>query len=288
MANPMRQHIVLPGCFFIACISFAGRDCPAIEPEKSEEDLQKERIREWMQSYAEETTVAVLTDAGAQPAEMVAEPVFRYSDVPREIPDATLWVWTRNGRPVAFQKVEVNAWQGTSQWTICYASLADELIETRWPQRDVFKSTEPGVVYKSVPEAPAPANGALQRTLQIKALKDRFAGSIDQGNGEYEPIRVLPTPIFQYTDPDTKLPLGAIFAMTSTGTNPDVLLLLDARPDADGRLRWHYGIARLTSVGHQVKLDDMVVWDDPSVPTNNPVFETWTFYFLRRTQSYPN
>jgi hypothetical protein len=275
------------GSFVVACISLAASVCPVQAQEESEEDLQKDRIREWMQSYAEGTTVAVLTAAGAQPAEMVAEPVFRYSDVPREIPDATLWVWTRNGRPVAFQKVEVNAWQGTSQWTICYASLADELIETRWPQRGIFKSTEPGVVFKTVPEAPAPAARALQRTLQIKTLKDRFSGSIEQGNGEYEPIRVLPTPIFQYTDPDTKLPLGAIFAMTSTGTNPDVLLLLDARPDSDGNLRWHYGIARLTSAGHQVKLGDTVVWDDPSVPTNNPVFETWTFYFLRRTQSFP-
>jgi hypothetical protein len=283
----MHKRIMLQACLVIACIALAASVCPAQEPEKSEENQQKERIREWMQSYAEGTRVAVLTAAGAQPAELVAEPVFRYSDVPREIPDATLWVWTRNGRPVAFQKVEVNEWRGTSQWTICFASLADELIETRWTQRGDFKSTEPGVVFKTVPDAPAPADRALQRTLQIKTLKDRFSGSIDQGNGEYEPIRVLPTPIFQYADPDSKLPLGAIFAMTSTGTNPDVLLLMDARPDAEGNLRWHYGIARLTSAGHQVKLGEVVVWDDPSVPTNNPVFETWTFYFLRRTQSFP-
>ena len=62
--------------------------------------------------------------------------------------------------------------------------------------------------------------------------------------------------IFEYSDPQSKLPLRAIFGMTSTGTTPDLLLLIEARRDVDGKLRWEYAHARMTSNSLRVRLDD--------------------------------
>lgn len=136
--------------------------------------------------------------------------------------------------------------------------------------------------FAPVPAAEAPAGNPRLRTLQLKALKDRFAGRLsvnDDGSGGAE-TRTIPKPLYEYTDPQTKLPIGAIYGMTSTGTNPDLLLLIEARPDSNGKLRWEYAYARMTSNSVRVRLDDTEVWAEKSVASGE--FENWTFFFLRR------
>jgi hypothetical protein len=138
------------------------------------------------------------------------------------------------------------------------------------------------VHFDPIPRAEPPAATARTRTAQLKALKDRFTGRLNvnnDGTGGAE-TRTMAKPIFEYADPRTKLPVGAIFGMTSTGTNPDLLLLIEARPDGDGKLRWEYAHARMTSNSVRVRLDDAEIWAEAGV--SSAAFENWIFYFLQR------
>src|SRR5262249_41849480 len=101
------------------------------------------------------------------------------------------------------------------------------------------------------------------------------------GTGGAE-TRTMAKPLFEYVDPQTKLPLGAIFGMSSTGTNPDLLLLVEVRRGADGKERWEYAHARMTSASVRVRLDDAAIWSEGFAPLSNAVFDNWTFYFLGR------
>lgn len=245
---------------------------------------RKEKFTQWMRTYAEKTEIRLKDDPEAkEPAiELVPNPVFRYSDEERLIPDATLWVWTRDARPVALQKVEGNNYGGDKAWTICFASLAEELIDVRWPSGRRYAAQKPGVTFTPFPRAEAPAATTRARTAQIKALKDRFTGRLNidgEGNNGAE-TRTMVKPIFEYADPKSKLPLGAIFGMTSTGTNPDLLLLIEARADGDGNLRWEYAHARMTSAALRLSLDDSEIWTESGV--RDGVFDNWTYYFLPR------
>ena len=267
---------------FITTLLIGGVSAADDTQTDAEADDRNEPIREWMQDYAEGTGIRLGTEDDAGVADMVEQPVFRYSDVQRRIPDATLWVWTRDSRPVAFQKVEVNAYG--KQWTICFASLSEDLLKVEWPPRPVrrnYESTAPGVVFEPIPDADPPANDARLRTLQLKRLTQRFEGRIGVGASDAV-IRVIPRPIFEYRDAATELPVGAIFGLTATGTNPDLLLLIEARKNADGELRWEYAYARLTTGRVKLLLDDEIVWETPGVPNNDNVLENWTFYFLPR------
>src|SRR5262245_2195517 len=210
------------------------------EKEKQEAQKRKERYTNWMRTYAADTRITVQEkgDEKEQRAELVPSPVFRYSDEERLIPDATLWVWTRNARPVAFQKVEGNN-QGAPKWTICFASLSEGLIKVVWQSGREYAARTPGVTFKPFPKAEAPTATARARTVQLRALKERFTGRLgvnDDGTGGAE-TRTMAKPLFEYVDPQSKLPLGAIFGMSSTGTNPDLLLLIEARADAEGNPR---------------------------------------------------
>jgi hypothetical protein len=245
---------------------------------------RKEKFTKWMRSYAEETRIRLKDQPEAQePAiELVSNPVFRYSDEERLIPDATLWVWTRDARPVALQKVEGNNYGGGAAWTICFASLSEDLIDVRWPSGRRYEAQKPGVTFSPFPRAEPPAGTARLRTAQIKSLKERFTARLNidgDGNNGAE-TRTMAKPVFEYADPKSKLPLGAIFGMTSTGTNPDLLLLVEARSDGDGNLRWEYACARMTSAALRISLDDSEIWTETGVRAG--AFANWTFYFLPR------
>ncbi len=257
------------------------------------DDSEPERlspIREWMQSYADGTVIRIGSKSDSPNAKLVPQPVFRYSDEERAIPDATLWVWTRDNRPVAFEKIEVNAHGGSKLWTICFASLSEELLNVQWPARPArraYASTAPGLRFQSIPDADAPSPAARLRSLQLRRLPERFEGDLVEGGGTLKSIRIMPRPIFEYRDAETKMPIGAIFGLTATGTNPDVLLLIEARGDSDDELHWEYAAAQMTTSGAQLRLDDERCWDVPQVANSENVHPTWTFYFMSRSLSVP-
>jgi len=264
--------------------SVAAADDVEQEAEQQAALERRERYLEWMRTFAEGTKIVLKDQDKDQDVQIVPNPVFRYSDEERLIPDATLWVWTRDGRPVAIQKVEGNNHGGGRQWTICFASLSEGLLKTNWPSGRRYESQTPGVTFKPIPMAAPPSDKPRLRAAELKSLKDRFSGrlSVDgAGKGGAE-TRTIARPIYEYDDPASGLPRGAIFGVSSTGTNPDLLLLIEARSDEDGNERWEYAHARMTSTSLILRLDDVDVWSETSVPTSNAVFANWTFYFLPR------
>ncbi|HWB09834.1 MAG TPA: hypothetical protein VG826_11430 [Pirellulales bacterium] len=55
------------------------------------------------------------------------------------------------------------------------------------------------------------------------------------------------------------------------GTNPEALLFLEARDDADGKLSWHFGLARRGSSAEiHVFLDESEVWSVPPLTRVTP------------------
>ncbi len=250
---------------------------------------QKERteaLYKWTRKYAQDTHITVLNKGDGEAAELRAEPVMRYSDQPRFIADATLWVWSLRGRPVAIQKVEVNDTTATPLWTVCFAALSEELVEAKWPFGQTFKTTKPGCVFEAIPSADPPAEKAAVRTLQMRALSRRFSGSVYSSvQNSNIPMRLLPKPVYEYSDPETTLPLGAIFGLADNGTNPAVFVVIEARPNKDGTLAWHHAHSRMTADIGKMSFDETTIWEFkpvnvPNDPSTN--FDNWMYYFMRR------
>ena len=91
----------------------------------------REKLFEKMRTRAETTKVYSLADNKRTEAKLVPQPIFRYSDQPRFIVDATMWVWGTKGRPIAMCKVERYR-QPNREWLYCMASLSPGLIEIQW------------------------------------------------------------------------------------------------------------------------------------------------------------
>jgi hypothetical protein len=298
----MQRSIRLRTIVVVLAVEFAGwlpgrgapareakADDPTTKVEQQEAKARKARYSSWMREYSEETAIE-LVDADPESdrkVKLVPQPIFRYSsDVFAD--DATLWVWTHHDRPIAFQKVEVNNIGGKPKWTICFGSTYEGLFEVRWPGERRFKARAPGVAFRPIPDAAPPGGNAKTRTAQLKGLKDRFTGHVagwgPKGRIEYD-LDCLPKPLFEYADPVAKLPLGAVFSLVNhDGGNltPIFLLLVEARPDRDGKLRWEYAFRRLTIWSARLRLDQTEVANLPLVEVDDQIHDDWTFYFLDR------
>lgn len=260
----------------------------AIVSVADDKDADKETAAknlDWMKQYVQETKVTVLGKAERK-AELQTHAVLRYDDQVRRIPDGTMWVWTSNSRPVAFQKVELSL--VVKSWTVCFTSLADEPVEVEWRDQRSYR-TRGTIAFREIPKAEPPADKAAARKFQLRSLARRFnARTLFNGSADNTAEqRLLPKPIFEYADHESKLPLGALFGMSGSGSNPEILLLIEARQANGGDLRWEFAPVRVTADGVILKIDAQEVWSVPAQRPEPQGFETWTYFFLRDTENLP-
>jgi hypothetical protein len=237
-----------------------------------------------MRGRAEIFEIARLIDGESQQEKLCSEPVLRYSDQPRGFVDATLWCWGTPGRPAAIAKVEmvVDA-NGAPFWQYCLASIADGPIAVDFGGARRFATNKAGIELKPVPGATAPDDKPAPRLRQMKELFARFSATIHSKHVDtkelvQQEMRPLASPIHLYANTDVND--GAIFGLTTNGTNPDLLLLVELRSVAGMPKSWHYGIVRMTDGELHVRIDDNEVWNSPYQAPRI----TWTSVFLRRTE----
>lgn len=255
---------------------------PATEQKPSEKSRAAMLVQ--MKEVAAKTDVS-LKSAGIKP-QLMPNPVFRYDDQPRRFIDATMWVWTIEGRPVAIQKVEAMFHGNTDipTWGYCFTSVSSDLVSAEWGGARPFAATEAAPAFRPVPESPAVAEKDLAKKRQARDLARKFEVRIliDPIAKVTADMRLLTTPIYEYTDPKSGKFLGAVYGFSSNGTNPDFLLMFEPR-EKNGKVEWFFAPARMTSGGLSVKLDGKEVWQADYAHGASAPFPTWTFFQTRRT-----
>jgi len=168
-------------------------------------------------------------------------------------------------------------------WSFEFVSLSTGPVEAvddrlRWTPRKA------GVVFRDVPDAPVPATGEAERLRQMKDLLKRFsADEFWNVTAQAYTLRLLSHPIDRYADPASGLVDGAIF-IYANGTNPEVLLLIEARRGAGGATSWSYAAAPLTTAAPTLRLDRKDVWTSPN---KYGYLSNESYFFLERARN-PN
>ena len=213
-----------------------------------------------------------------------SEPLERYSDPPREIHDAALWAWGEAGRPRAVLKVEyMGNRPPATRWVYGLVALTPGRLDVQFGDGTRWRSTEPGLAPRTVPDAPVPGGTAAVRLAQMKALARRFGGTEDAGPARRRlQLRLMPRPLARYADEALGVRDGAIFAF-AYGTNPDILLVIETPADHAATVAWQYAVARLGGGAPSVTLDGKEVW---SAPAANPPAQLAT-YMNRRAADLP-
>ncbi len=196
------------------------------------------------------------------PAELVADPLHRWTDPTRPLSGGALWVWKSEGRPVAVMGIELYA-----AWSLEFVSLSTGLVEAQ-DDRFRWRPQTGGVKYNEISGAPAPADDKIKRLRQMRDIVKRISAREFYDNKHYS-LRLLTHPIDRYDDPAAGVIDGAIFVYAN-GTNPEILLLLEARRKGSRSPAWSFAAAPLSRAEVSLKLDGRDAWVSPTKKQTTP------------------
>ena len=189
--------------------------------------------------------------------ELVPEPILNWDDLARGHHHGTLWIWGSKGRPAAIIEM----------YTTDFAQKLD-----RWPG-NVAHSLAPEPIrsegrlhWNWAPDGPIQAERMMDvrsratsnhRKIQMRSLAKRFSGH-ETWNGRSE-LRLLPSPIRVYESASDGILEGGLFALVHGGTNPEVILVLEAIQTKQEKF-WQFGCVRLGHAEIQVDFDEKQAW----------------------------
>jgi hypothetical protein len=210
-------------------------------------------------------------------------PVLRWSQPVRGGDDGAVYVWLDRGRPAIIGAIF--AWPRNDGLRVVVHemhALTSTAMQAAYKKSEVWALEKPALEYKRVSGAAAPAASPAQRLAQIRTLgRDFTANSIDRDDREWE-LRLLAQPLYRYELKDhPELVDGAILAFVQ-GTDPEVLLILEARRDGD-KSYWQYALARFSDFRLFVKFNGAEVWRVPK----STFADNQAPYFVRDVATRP-
>jgi hypothetical protein len=232
--------------------------------ERSVEDRARHLSR--MKAVAEGLRIYAVPDKPESVVKLLSEPVLRYTDNTRKNSESSLWIWSSGGRPTAILAVELytNPPKGP-RWLVEIASLSEERIAAHATDLE-WTATKAGLDWIPLKHAEAPADKALRRLAQMRAICRTFTAhetAVVEGRIE---LRQLSSPLFRYADETAGIVDGAIFAFAN-GTNPEVLVVLEAYAAKGDKPGWRCACAQMTGGAVAVERDGKEVWRcDPADP----------------------
>jgi hypothetical protein len=200
------------------------------------------------------------------------EPLLRwYNKVIRE-DDGMLFLWTEGyqGRPVAAAQFFLVQ----DDWNHEFQSLSVDGFSARSEDESAldwsWRPTRPGLSFVRADRIGPPAGSAPERLRQMKIIAERFTAVVDTGGTFENPeqLRLLSTPVYRYAAPAQGIVDGALFAFTQ-GTNPEILMQIEADASAPSAKAWRYGFARMSCFFLRVHEGSQLAWsvDREPVPT---------------------
>jgi hypothetical protein len=195
-----------------------------------------------------------------------------------------VYIWTHEGRPQVVAGI-TNVYGKRRAMETEIHSLSTGLPLMSHEGKVVWEPERPGVEWKPMPDAARPGSTAAARLTQMRSMAAQFAVTGVYG-GMKEDLRLLTAPIYRYTSEKQGVTDGAIFAF-ARGTDPDALLLIEARAGAGGE-PWQYALIRFC--GHcslRAAREGREVWQVEVLPARVNTDPKQPYFGLRRYSDFP-
>ena len=194
----------------------------------------------------------------AHPFVPLKEPVLHRTQEVQGSSKGSVFVWLEpSGRPAVICDVWTEAGHLWNEWH----SLSASPLRAESSNGVLFNATGPGLEWKPIPNAPAPADTPPGRDRQARRLAERFsADEVDRKKQRFR-LRLLTTPLHRYDTIDSLVSRGGAMFAFCQQTDPELLLLIEARKSGAG-YRWEYAVAGFSDMDLYLHLDRSEVWRD--------------------------
>jgi hypothetical protein len=207
--------------------------------------------------------------------ELRREPVYIWNNRVRSGGQyGAVYVWTDRGRAAAIGSFFTSRVNDNRDMCHEFHSLSPTALDvsrtsggpSQWTPRT------PGIRLEPIPGAPPTAGSASQRLAQMRALARDFSARTREESGREWELRLLPQPLYRYESTDPEVVDGADFAfVTSAGTDPEAILVVEARrPAGGGEPAWQYAAGRFTDMALWVRHKGTVVYTAERIRFGTP------------------
>lgn len=266
---PTQIHFAIAALLVVATVLIGSPPQPTDEAkrDKTEQgagaDANKE-VRRAAEKVLRDIAIEIRSDEKWIKVPRIEEPLLYYGDPTRNNDRGSVWGWGQKGRPVAVIEMFRGA-NFRSQWTFAICNTSGGKLRARRGDAPWWEENESASELKDIPGAAAPAAEAALRQRQLKLLAQNFTGHEfwDPDNSRYE-LRLLKRPLGSYRDETKGVLEGGLFALAN-GTNPEILLFIEARvdPKNNSKAVWKYTVGRLAHAELHLEYNGKEVLDAP-------------------------
>ncbi|MDZ4685967.1 MAG: hypothetical protein SH850_12940 [Planctomycetaceae bacterium] len=256
-------------------------------PDHAEAEFAKAQQKKWEAFYRTEAASYTISLSGdpTKALKLRPEPVLQWSNPVRGgETNGLVFVWTHQGRVEVVGTVFSHlATDDPQQRFIAHSfhSLSLQPLAAERRESKAWSIQVPGLKPEPIPGAPMPAKSAALRLAQMRDLAREFSAATTSLENVEQELRLLPQPLYRFESESAEAIDGALFTFV-TGTDPELMLLLEARPTRDGPA-WHFGAGRFTDLALKLRYKEDVLWTYERGLTDNST----TPYLSRRTELRP-
>ena len=202
-------------------------------------------------------------------ATLEEKPIFRWANPERKSVAGNLFLWTVQGRPQAMMGIWcVRGKAAGYEIQSCSESgFTVELPDQAWT------ASQRGLKFAELSTPVPPAGSPARRDFQARQiLQKRFRAEITKsGRKNAEKLRLLPKPVYTYAKRPAGVISGAMYSF-AMGTDPEALVVIEARQEADEAPKWFYAFVPSTIVEVHGYLDDQLVFESNLLKKNPGTF----------------
>ena len=218
-----------------------------------------------------------------------SDPILNWSQKRNGYYGCKMHVWERDGRAMALTGTV--HWPSNKQMVHEFINLSGEPMFAELDGKLVWDGAQKAVVkWKLLSGEAAPSKSSKIRLAQMRGLARNFSARAIKGAPQYEEgsrweLRLVPEPLHRYQPKSGDVVDGAIFSFAQE-TDPEVVLLLEARRDDGGKLSWYFGGARACAWKLELDYRKKRVWSVGRM-YGYPLRQGLGFYQFAKTVEYP-
>jgi hypothetical protein len=252
-----RWIMVLIACACLATLSAAGED---EQPKPVPEDPEA-AWRELYLSEAQALRLFVSRGTERHPLKFHDTPVMRW--VSFNGFNGDVYVWLHEGRPEVVGNIvgfPADGLKENQRYTLAelHAVSANPIEAEPTGDGQTWK-TRSGLDHPVISKAPPPGATERERKRQARDLAREYTGWLNH-YGEKWKLRMLDKPLYEYGPTSSDVLGGALFAFVAFRTDPELLLLVEARKSSTGT-QWVYVPIRLSQQDLWLHHRDEQVWE---------------------------
>lgn len=234
---------------------------PATDVERAEETVRLART--------EAVRYRLVRDDDPQAQiELREKPILKWSNPNEGALFGSVVLWTVDGRPEAVASI-YRWYVGRQEFHAEFKSLSTHRLKAAREKIPTWDAGESDIKFHELAHNSPPADTEGRRAQQMRDIARRFAADfVHPGKGR-NVLRLLTQPVYRYEKLTNEIVDGALFAFVQ-GTDPEVLLLIEAEKTAEGT-RWRYAASRMNMLELHLTLDDKEVWSAEALAWNDVV-----------------